>query len=480
MQSFLVKRLPLKEASTQSIEPASHDLARGGCYLQPVVLEKEAVPYAVRETNLFRWIYPVSRIVAQDTSPDKTVRTSWDSEDSHLGIKGQRIESVHAKVRSIVDAYNDTKTPENVRHLKSGQTRWQPNAEFEFSASFGHSLFSSDDSPAKSYFAPTTPGLFNVFSDPSFKLSYYPASPSLDYEFIAMATAAHDNPRPYPTLRIRLRPDRNLGHHTVRQVSLTWDRSSHDVLLPDQAVDIRFKSSKTTYLLDPSHSEHVQPFIEYVTNNIRSGDRLTAPNLEIPIPKWTINGMAYEKKKEKMDVKYLFSGVRFKQNLWGSYGNVDISYSTAQSGKLGTKGGELRMVPQVKREIGYDEPTTKLFVQSCFTVASKLTEGAAFTRSYHASENRSHYGNAVLDFQDVSKSKVVRELASKLSTTNIAAAPVEKDEASNTIHLTVSQGAQKEPFADSELASIPANDSLPSVHKDVVTSTMTGSGNDIA
>ena len=115
--------------------------------------------------------------------------------------------------------------------------------------------------------------------------------------------------------------------------------------------------------------------MDVVTKNIESGERLTAPDLQIDIPKWTIPGSPATAKGTR-SVKYLFSGIQIRQAVSGSYDGAPMSYSTVQSNKLGAKGGALHMY---HNDVSSKEGDAGLeaFVQKCFHMVDSITEAAA-------------------------------------------------------------------------------------------------------
>lgn len=384
--------LPLEKSITRSIDTSRREAAGDQSYLHPVTFDKAALDFQERSGKLGRWILPATRgsitTSIQTGTPEalgKDVFKRGDSAD-------QDLDTVEARLKKLIDG---SQLPERSRlqyqrGKKAMQTGpWSTKPELSLSARFGQVLFPLEETNAESEsalttFLPVLPGLANILKDETFHLFHQHTAPKLEYTFVAAPVQQNfSKMQQYPTLSIRIAHNHRTGAHHLRELSLALEETDHEVLLPNKAVDIQFRKHSRVRLMRPEANNELNTFMEAVLANIESGERLTAPTLDLEIPKWTIPG--YPLGAGTRSVRYLFMGVRFRQSIAATYEGTRVSYSSVVGGKLNRKGGSFsahfvssdnKNEPQTKT---VDREKLKRFVKSCFKIADRITEA-----SHHA------------------------------------------------------------------------------------------------
>jgi hypothetical protein len=127
----------------------------------------------------------------------------------------------------------------------------------------------------------------------------------------------------------------------------------------------------------------IRDWITKVRLNINSGERLTAPEITIPIPQWTITGNPADQDVKK--VTYLFSAVQLRQIIEGRVLDEHATYSSTQSSKLAAQGGALAMyyrkdANSVEQLLRDDDNRLTSFVENSLRFADAVTEAAGQTQ----------------------------------------------------------------------------------------------------
>lgn len=367
----------------------------------PVSFEKEAVDYKLRNTKLGRWSSPINK-------GDATLQTSGDL--------SKRIEHTQERVLKMTSALSEQRR--NSRASKKGMSlnRWGDHAEWRLKAIFGQLLHPLNDSLAKQpYFVPIVPGILTIFGAESNRLGFW-TRPSLCYDFIAQpGTSDHATDLPsncFPRLSIVFRPDSG-GQHTLQKIILRFGAAKYQVSLPEESVDLSFEVDQSLSLdLGGSlrKNQTIDRWEEQVLQNLQSGERLTAPNIELDIPQWTVDGLGHTAKEQLTKVKYLFTGISVHQSVWGEHEGNTMVYSTNQSGKLGAKTGTLSTrfgVGYNSKIIHFDDASKamKEFVAESFQMAHKISEGAAASQTGMKNPNRRRREDVSLQTGSVLDSK---------------------------------------------------------------------------
>lgn len=308
---------------------------------------------------------------------------------------------------------------------------WKAQAQWRLSATFGQALFPSDEMASSStieswlgtssqpIFTHSVTGMTTLFSSAQLQESsaagalQFNSAPHhhiLVYDFIPApkqqrVSASHT----LPGLRIQMRTGATGTEATFHKMYIFVREHFHTVLLPEQAVDLQLQKVLRVAIREDHRSKAIQEWTSAVAANIASGERVSAPNLTIEIPKWTITGQP-DNAKGMQTAKYLFSGVRFRQSVAGSFQGTAVSYTTNQSSKLAPQGGSLSMhYNNSARNVqapadGVDRLTQ--FFDKCFVFAERITCVASNTLSISKLEK-------LKNFERRQKLKIQEETAAK-------------------------------------------------------------------
>lgn len=381
----LIRLLPFKESATRTIDTQKLDAAKQGSYLSPVYHETNSLDFNYRGLNLGRWALPVARTEQQKASQEKPEFTSSPEQSSHSIVN--RVASL---LMPPVDAAF-TGPESKPRNRQTGY--WALEPEYKVSADFGQALFplelsdpnkvieaASDSS--RSPFQPAIPGLGSLLASSEFQNISRTETPALLYDFIPSPDQKDLDGKVgpnFPRLFIQVRTGRDGNRPTIHKLSLGFQERVHDVLLPDQAADIRFhRYGRLRFSSKSHHDKNVEEWSEAVRQNIESGGRLSAPSLTIDVPKWTIPGFPSDA-TGMLPVKYLFSGIQFRQSVTGRLLGTQISYSTVQSGKLGAKGGTLSAYSE-KLKGNEVEIQIRDFATKCVQLVDYISQAGAQTQ----------------------------------------------------------------------------------------------------
>ena len=386
----LIRLLPFKESATRTIDTQRLDTAKHVSYLLPVFHESKSLDYNYRNMSLGRWALPVTRSADTATTQDQV--TSQEEAESR-STPEQNTHGVVNRVVSVLKPPVDgafTGPESKPRNRQTGY--WALEPEYKVSADFGQVLFPlelSDPnkvveaaSDSRSPFQPAIPGLGSLLASSEFQNLSRTETPALLYEFIPspdqkdLETMIGPD---FPKLHIQVRTGRDGNRPTIHKLSLGFQGRVHDVLLPDQAADIRFyRYGRLRFSSKSHHDKNVEEWSEAVRQNIESGGRLSAPSLTIDIPKWTIPGFPSDA-TGMLPVQYLFSGIQFRQSVTGTLLDTQISYSTVQSGKLGAKGGALSAYSE-KLQVDEVEVQIRDFATKCVQMVDYITQAGAQTQ----------------------------------------------------------------------------------------------------
>jgi hypothetical protein len=401
----LIQLLPFKDSTLHTIDTQEVDAAKGQGHLLPASYDAKSLEMRQRNTDLGRWYLPVGRKTqvenpkAHDAEPEPIERVPETS--------ATRKNRAAAIVRSLQQMTNKGLALDQAARAESDELV-NEGPKFKLSADFGQALFplmdtapsgkskSKPSSTSQPLFTSSIPGLSSLLSSaytqsltnvepsPHFQPVNRVEELSLLYDFVAAPEQekleAGQTP---PTLRIQMRTDKSGGKATFRKLGLCFQEHVHNVLLPGDAVDVQFtRYGRIHHYKDSPKMKLVEPWVEVVSANIASGERLTAPDLTFQVPKYTVVGA---KGHGTLPVKYLFSGVQFRQAMNGTYDDEPASYATVQSGKLGAQGGALSMYYKNEEtsaeELLKDHGSLTSFVEKALGFAATITKAAGQTQA---------------------------------------------------------------------------------------------------
>lgn len=350
-------------------------------------MEERSLDYTDRKIEYGRKTLPCTRNTQSNVAKDGAQWEDLDKDFTKLSKASQDlIKRVVATMRGKVD---------ETLNSMDGISNWTLQPEHRLSAEIGQVLFPLEKAGSKAStettiakasgtpFLTSFPGLSSLLTSAGFRATARLQTPSLIYEFLPDPEQPNFKAgQTFPSLHIQMRAGYNGGKAFFHKLSLGFPAHFHDVLLPDKSADLRFTQYGRLRLMKNHKDKNVQKWVEAVVANIESGERLTAPPLQLEIPKWTIPGTPSDATGTRT-VTYLFSGIQFRQSVSGHLLDADVSFSTIQSGKLGPKGGVLSAHYSANSKEGddylRDDVALRGFVKRCLGIVDKITAAAAQT-----------------------------------------------------------------------------------------------------
>lgn len=399
-ERMLVRLLPLEDSANHTTDTQKLEAAKDSSYLVPILQEASPADHTFRGVDLGRWTLPITPAVRSQLQRKFNERTEEFGQEATI-----RQDLINRFVTSIQLHADEVFIP------TAEVGNWTPDPEYKLSAEIGQLLFPLENRKANkasekmtrasspTLFSTSFPGLSSLLTSPHFSATARMQSPSLLYDFIAAPEQEDFEPgQKLPTLHIQMRTGLNGAKATLHKLSLGFRQHVHDILLPDQAADVRFFRYGRLRFRKSHHDKNVREWTGAVVANIESGARLDAPSLRIEVPEWTIPGYPMDAKGMR-PVTYLFSGIQFRQTVTGAFAGTDVSYSSLQTGKLGAKGGVLSLFygggKEASKEVGkrvgkraskgagdvmlQDEISLKAFARKCFALVDRVTEASAQT-----------------------------------------------------------------------------------------------------
>lgn len=370
----LIKVLPLKSPSLSTVDTTARNAIESPDHFRPVVVEKESVEYKARNTEFGRWSLPIKQNASMHAASASITRRVKTAQEQVL--------------KMFLTSPNQPTNNKNPKRDPKWNMKWNNKTEVRLEALYGHALFPLEKPSLEvASFVPALPGLSSLFADEAFKTSFS-TRPLLCYEFIAQPGPKNytSDLLPYKFPKVKAYFRYIDGQQGLSKLVLSFAAGNHEVLLPEEAVDIRFQTSQSIQMNNSRLARDTRDLREHVVANLQSGGRITAPDILLEIPKWTVGGMEFNGKDDLIKTKFQFVGVTFTQSVWGEHHGSPATYSTKQSGKLGAKYAQFSMVYGVNRlakPIAIDDPPNAIreFVANAFMTAGLITKAAAASQT---------------------------------------------------------------------------------------------------
>lgn len=130
-------------------------------------------------------------------------------------------------------------------------------------------------------------------------------------------------------------------------LAITSDKRS-EVMLPANAIDIRYQD-RTTRRLKHSHElESLQDFVSKSIFDLRKGKMITPPSLKIPIDGKILSKESLENvefTKDCESVQYMFAGLDVRSSISLDWNGWRLIYTSIEAGQAGGRRSELRLRP---------------------------------------------------------------------------------------------------------------------------------------
>jgi hypothetical protein len=154
----------------------------------------------------------------------------------------------------------------------------------------------------------------------------------------------------------------------LKHVHAIVDESNADVMLPGNAVDLRFHQRKISSL----RKRYIDPIQEFLKKSqlalAGAGALETPPSITLPISRHICHEPGFklfhrktwemsrrEREKDHHEVEYLFTGLEVRQTIIFEIQGWRLLYTSIEAGKAGGRRGELRLRPSKYGEVMTEE-----------------------------------------------------------------------------------------------------------------------------
>lgn len=154
-----------------------------------------------------------------------------------------------------------------------------------------------------------------------------------------------------PDIELCVRVDTSTNIARLDKVNLMLSSRESDILLPDEATDLRF-TDETFITAGSSFEETVNQFIQASNLDTFGQERLrTPPKAQILIPKHALLNTRGTKVTKAPDIpnegllaEYTFSSLEHRSSLSTSYEGCKLQYTIIEAGKTGGRRSEIRLI----------------------------------------------------------------------------------------------------------------------------------------
>ncbi|KAE8448750.1 hypothetical protein EG329_008965 [Mollisiaceae sp. DMI_Dod_QoI] len=185
----------------------------------------------------------------------------------------------------------------------------------------------------------------------------------------------------FPSLEICLDIDGDTKETKLRAVNAIVQEKRTDVMLPENAVDVRFQQKIISRLT--KFSKPIRSFIAKSQLSFAGRGRLsTPPSITLPISSHLCRDEGFKllrpeaknpkSNPDEREVQYHFAGLEIHRTLTFEWMNFRLHYTSIQTGKAGGKRSELKLRPIKNGEVA----TEAEFVAAAYQLADELGDGS--------------------------------------------------------------------------------------------------------
>ncbi|KAI9732045.1 MAG: hypothetical protein M1818_007640 [Claussenomyces sp. TS43310] len=188
-----------------------------------------------------------------------------------------------------------------------------------------------------------------------------------------------------PPIEMRFRIDPSTKDVELKDVLAITESTMTDVLLPDRALDLRFRQRTTSRLMMMRGQQvpQISNFLKDSQLNLRQGALVTPPSLTLPIVPRICDhkGKLAEIDSGSFDVEYLFAGLEYRTSFATSFKGWTLLYTSIEGGKANGRRSELSLRPQLNPQSGQrgksdtvqsHEELSSSFVNDAFSLIDAL------------------------------------------------------------------------------------------------------------
>jgi hypothetical protein len=190
----------------------------------------------------------------------------------------------------------------------------------------------------------------------------------------------------FPPVEMRFSIDPDTKETKLRDIQAIVEEDQTDVMLPHNAVDVRFQQRTTTRLIRKFNPQ-IRRFLKKCQLSLTSKVVLEAPpTITLPISKHIcrkpgfklLDGNTADGKEtgedEVRQVPYLFAGLEIRSTLVLDYGQWRLLYTSIEAGRTGGRRAEVRIRPVKSGKVS----TEKEFVHAAYRLAAALGSSEDF------------------------------------------------------------------------------------------------------
>lgn len=377
----------------------------------------EGLSWRERLRRWTRWTIPIPKDSPPISTPvvtapgEPVADQKVADQEQKKAPKEKKLTHKQKKINKKIEKANAVKTPE--LPTLEGLTYWDDNYETASSAMFGSILHSHPTSKLKDTpktpldvkepirtFCTALPNLSSALQECQLSprdapnevliLHFQPnpfSKPSdADSSIGALALSA------FPPLEMHFHVDAATKALKLESIQAVVREEGTDLMLPSQAVDLRFHQKTTSHLLARwLESKHIKDFLA-ASNLTYEGRRLDLPpTLKMRIASHLCDGPSLGKLNMNPatpvhDVEYLFVGREAKRSLIFHYHDWKVEYTDIDGGRTGGRRSELRLRPICIARKGTQEE----FLKSVYNLSESFGTGTivpAATRKVWAQDN---------------------------------------------------------------------------------------------
>ena len=187
----------------------------------------------------------------------------------------------------------------------------------------------------------------------------------------------------FPPVDMRFDIDPDTREAKLRETQAVIQEDKTDLMLPDQAVDLRFLQ-KTTSRLRRKYIPQIKQFLDKSNLNLAGGQLETPAKIMLPISRHLCNSHGFQlllgkegNEQEIAEVEYLFAGLEIRCTIALDFEGWRLLYTSIEAGKAGGRRSELRLRP-ISAFTGKTKKTVTDFIAAGYELAERLTDPQAF------------------------------------------------------------------------------------------------------
>lgn len=190
-----------------------------------------------------------------------------------------------------------------------------------------------------------------------------------------------------PPIEMHFRIDPISRNLELRHTIAITETAIADVMLPDRALDLRFRQLTTARLVTPDDEKlpQIADFLNASQLNLSRGALITPPNLILPISPNICFSENYRGDFDEalVDTEYLFAGLEYRTSLATMFKGWTLLYTSIEGGKANGRRSELTLrsglAPQSKHRydaswIASQEPVPNPFIHDAFRLIDVLED----------------------------------------------------------------------------------------------------------